>query len=99
MIERHVYLKLSEPSDESRGEIRESARTILSGIPGVLGVRTGIAADDLSSKSWDVVLVVRFASIEDYEPYRDHPEHRRFVDKVVAPRAAARKAWNFEIEE
>jgi hypothetical protein len=41
---------------------------------------------------------VRFANPDDAAAYRAHPVHRRFVDEVVAPRAAARKGWTFSIE-
>ena len=39
---------------------------------------------------------VRVISLEDVDPYREHPVHRSYVDDFLKPRLAVLKAWNFE---
>jgi len=60
-------------------------------------VTVGIPADEASERSWDVSIVVRFRSVDDVEPYREHPEHRAYVDEFLRPRMVVIKAWNFDV--
>lgn len=97
MIERVHLLKLKAPhaTFAGRREIVERALAVLAAVPGVRGVTAGVPADEDAEKSWDVFIVVRFASVADIDPYRAHPEHRRFVDEFLAPRTDVKKGWNF----
>jgi hypothetical protein len=79
-----------------RREVVDHALAVLPGVPGVLGVTAGAPADAETEKSWDVFIVVRFGSLADIEPYRTHPEHRRFVDEFLAPLVDVKKGWNFD---
>jgi hypothetical protein len=98
MIERVHLLKLksAHATPRSRREVVDRTLAVLPSVPGVLGVTAGTSADEESQKSWDVFIVVRFASLADVEPYRVHPEHRRFVDEFLAPRVEMKKGWNFD---
>jgi hypothetical protein len=98
MIERVHLLKLKagHANPRSRREIVERALAVLGGLPGVRGVTAGAPADADTEKSWDVVIVVRFEALADIEPYRAHPEHRRFVDEYLGPLVDVKKGWNFE---
>ena len=98
MIERHHYLKFK--AEYATPEERETAaaRTleVLPTVPGVLGVTVGVPADDAAIAPWDLMITVRFPSLAEIEPYRAHPDHRRFVDEFLAPRVEVKKNWNFE---
>lgn len=98
MIERVHLLKLKSEhaTVRVRREIVERALAVLAGVPGVRGVTAGAPADTDTEKSWDVFIVVRFATTADIEPYRIHPEHRRFVDEFLAPLVDVKKGWNFD---
>jgi len=63
MIERVQLLKLKaeHATPEGRADVVEHALALLSGLPGVLGVRAGVPADADASKSWDVFIALRFA--------------------------------------
>ncbi|RMH36529.1 MAG: Dabb family protein [Deltaproteobacteria bacterium] len=99
MIERYVFIKLSDAhaTDAGRAEVIAKTRDALAAIPGVQGVTVGAPADEASRASWDVSIAVRFARLEDVATYRDHPAHRAYVDEFLAPRAEVIKAWNFEV--
>jgi len=98
MIERVHLLKLKAEHATARGrrEVVDRALAVLPGVPGVLGVTAGVAADEESQKAWDVILVVRFASVKEIDPYRTHAEHRQFVDDFLASRVEMKKGWNFD---
>ena len=40
-------------------------------------------------------LVGALEGLEDVEPYREHEEHRYFVDEFLDARIKVIKAWNF----
>lgn len=100
MVERVVLLKLKaeHATPHGRAEIAGRALAVLRAVPGVLSVTAGAPADEPSAKSWDVLIVTRFASAADADAYRTQPDHRRFVDEFVAPRCEVRKSWTFAIE-
>jgi hypothetical protein len=100
MIERVVLLKLKpeHATPEARAVVARRALEALRPIPGVLAVSAGAPADEAAEKSWDVIITTRFATLADADAYRDHPDHRRFVDEFVEPRCQVRKLWNFAIE-
>lgn len=100
MIERIAIVKLKpeHATPEGRAAVARRALEALRPIPGVLSVTAGGPADEGSARSWDVVIMTRFASSAQLDAYRGHPEHRRFVDEFVAPRAEVWKAWSFEVE-
>ena len=99
MVERYVFIKLkdAQSTPQGRREVVEHTREALPAIPGVASVVVGEPADGAAVASWDVSIAVRFDSIEDIEPYRAHPEHRRYVDEFLKPRMEVIKGWNFEI--
>ncbi|MEE4272138.1 MAG: Dabb family protein [Thermoanaerobaculales bacterium] len=99
MIERIVLLRMSEEftSDEALAEVAERSREVLPALPGVLECHVGLAADESTTASWHVVLVLRFASADAIPPYAAHPDHRAYVDEFLRPRLASIAAHNFEI--
>lgn len=100
MIDRVVLVKLNKEHAHpaARAEIVAHALDALKPLPGVVSVTAGVPADAASEASWDVSIVIRFASLDDFARYRVHPDHRRFVEEYLAPRADVRKAWSFEVE-
>ena len=98
MIERTVLVKLKEPyaGEVERREVASHSQKALARIPGVTGVTVAVAADEKTSGSWDLVITVRFAALEDVPTYGAHPVHRAYVDDYLRLRMEALKAWNFE---
>jgi hypothetical protein len=97
MILRTVLVKLTEEwaTPEGRAAVSAFGAEALSAIPGVVDAKGLIAADAASLASWDVMLQVRFASLEDVEVYRVHPEHLAFLNDYMSPKAAFKKVWNW----
>jgi hypothetical protein len=100
VIDRVVLVKLKKEYAHAaaRAEIARRALEVLRPLPGVVSVTAGGPGDAASEASWDVNITVRFASLDDFALYRSDPEHRRFADDYLAPRAEVRKAWSFTVE-
>lgn len=100
MIDRVVLVKLKKEhaTPAGRAEIAREALRVLPALPGVVSVTAGGPGDAAAAASWDVNITVRFAKPDDFALYRAHPEHRKFADEYLAPRAEVRKAWSFEVE-
>ncbi len=101
MFDRFVFVKFKDQwaNDQGVAEFVAESRRVLPKIPGVLRVRAGRPADAHAGKGWDVCLVLGFASLEDIEVYRVHPDHTAFLETFLAPRVEAKRVWNFESEE
>ena len=101
MIERLQLLKLrpEHATPEGRAGVVEQALSILSRVPGVLGVTAGVPADADAGKSWDVLIALRFAALADVGAVSAHAEHRRFADEFLAPRVEVKKSWSFVIRD
>ena len=99
MIQRIILLKLNKEfaTDSGRAAVIDHSRKVLTALPGVLRAEIGSPADETSAESWDISMVLNFASTDDLEPFRVHPEHRSYVDDYVKPKLALIKAWNFRI--
>jgi len=97
-IARHVYIRLkSEHQNEAgRAALAEASR-VLAEVPGVESLSVLMPADKQALDAWDACLVLRFAGLDAVAGYREHPDHRRFVDEFLRERAAVLKAWNFEL--
>lgn len=97
MVERIVLVKLADEHthDEARRAIAVHSVEALQAVPGVVAVWAGVPADPASAGSWDLQISVRFASIDDVEPYRVHPLHLAYREYLDA-RMTFIKAWNFE---
>jgi hypothetical protein len=49
--------------------------------------------------NYDYVVVGDFRSLDDYNVYRDHPAHRRFITDLIAGRVAERSAVQYEFAD
>jgi hypothetical protein len=92
-----VKLKKEHANPGARAEIAARALADLGGLPGVVSVTAGGPGDAACEASWDVNITVRCATLDDFAAYRAHPDHRRFADEYLAPRAEVRKAWTFAV--
>ncbi len=101
MIQRFVLFKLVDKhcNDADRREIAAYTRRAITTLPGVQSVDVGVPADEASTRSWDLSLVVYFDDVDAIAAYAEHPDHRRFVDEYMKPRVEVVKAWNFELTE
>jgi hypothetical protein len=97
MIIRTVLVKLIDEwaTDAGRAAVADHSQKALSAIPGVVEAHALVPADEKALASWDVMFDVRFAAIEDVQPYAVHPLHVSFLDDYLNPKAAVKKAWNW----
>lgn len=97
MVERLVLVKLDNENatPEGRREIARHSEEVLAALPGVQDVHVCGPADDRTAGSWDLAIKVRFARIDDIEPYLAHPVHRDYVDAYLSPRTMTLRGWNF----
>ncbi len=98
VIERYVYIRLKPEHCAEREAIAARSLEVLTGLPHVTEVRVGIPCDEHSDKAWDLSLAARFATMDELNSYREHPEHRALVDDYLAPRTKVVKAWNFSLQ-
>lgn len=98
-VTRIVLVKLTDEhcTDEGRAAAAAHTREVFSTLPGIEGFDVGVPADERARASWDMVIQVYFRSLDDVPAYVDHPDHRTYVDDFLSPRAATKKAWNFEV--
>ncbi len=50
----------------------------------------------LSDGSWDFAVSARFATVEDFNTYRHHPEHQSVLTELIEPICAERRSVQFE---
>ncbi|MDD9970653.1 MAG: Dabb family protein [Myxococcales bacterium] len=97
-IARHVYIRLkSEHQSEAGRAALAQASKALSDIAGVDSFALLRPADQHAHDAWDACLVLRFADLDAVGRYREHPDHRGYVDGFLHEHAAVIKAWNFEL--
>lgn len=97
MIERYVFIKLKDEHLHERGALAQRIAEVVGTVPGVVGVRAGTPAEERSASAWDLSVAIRFERLEDVEPYKVHPDHRRLVDEELRPKMIILKAWNFAL--
>ena len=99
MYERHVLVKLNDDwaTEERIAEVRSHSESVLSKLPGVQSMRSGIPSKMHGAKGWDLCFVMGFAREEDIEPYRVHPDHLAFLNDFLLPKTAAKRVWNFSM--
>ena len=51
----------------------------------------------LAEGNFDYAIVADFASVTDYETYRDDPEHQRIIAEFIKPRVAQRAAVQYQL--
>ncbi|MEO0650470.1 MAG: Dabb family protein [Planctomycetota bacterium] len=90
-IEHVVLCWLEEPGNPEHRRAVIEASEALRAIPEVRRLQVGVALPSertVVDDSFDVALVIGFASAEDLAVYETHPEHVRRVEQVFAPLSA-----------
>ena len=70
-------------SDEQKKAVLDSGRRVLGGIPQVLSLLVGKVSQEDSEFQYGLVVGVR--NKEDLEGYRNHPEHRKWLEETYLP--------------
>ncbi len=84
--------------EEGAAQLRAKGREVLSRIPGVMAVETGVAIQP-EDPQYRYVWLVRFCQPEVIAHYRDHPVHVEYADKHFRPVAGNRITIDFELDE
>ncbi len=94
---RHVVLFTFRPdvTAEQVAELGTALDELVTSQPEVVGYRHGPDVG-LADGNADYALVGDFASVADYETYRDHPRHRAFIDDHVVGAVVSRVAVQFD---
>ena len=79
MINHIVLFKLHDREDAA--ELVRRLNALGGQIPEVRHLEAGTDVTG-SERSFDVALVSRFASVDDLNTYRDHPDHRKLVEWI-----------------
>ena len=85
-------------SEEEAAALREEGRRVLSKIPGVRAVETGVAIQPPDAP-YRYTWLVRFCQPQVIEYYRDHPDHVKYADERFRPVAGNRVTIDFELDE
>jgi hypothetical protein len=99
MIQRVVAIKLKSAyaNDADREQVAAASRDVLGAVPAVRSIDVATPADAATTRSWDLLLLLRFDDLAAVEAYRAHPNHRRYVDVFLRPMLEVIKVWNFEL--
>jgi transcriptional regulator NrdR family protein len=79
MLQHYVFIRYQKNvSDE---HIQEFSRRMLALRTSIMGIKhLEIGRDILHDvRSWDLILIMRFASVDTLRSYQQHPEHQRVM--------------------
>jgi hypothetical protein len=86
MINHVVLFKLKDYSLAEKSEIISEMKFLLDGLKGKIYelkyIEVGVNYE-LDAKSYDLVLISHFDSIEDLDKYRVHPEHKKVLARFA----------------
>lgn len=85
MINHVVLFKLKEYSTEEKSKVIAELKTLLEGLKDKIEVVKYLEVGlnyELEAKSYDMVLLSHFETIEDLDEYRVHPEHLKVVKRI-----------------
>ena len=79
MLQHYILIKYQKSaSDEHIAEFRRRMLALRTSIPGIEYMEIG--CDILhDARSWDLILIMRFASIDALRRYQQHPEHQKVM--------------------
>ena len=79
MLQHYVLIKYQKgTSDEHVAEFCRRMLALRTGIPGIEHLEIG--RDVLrDARSWDLILIMRFASTAALRSYQQHPEHQKLM--------------------
>ncbi|MCB1005458.1 MAG: Dabb family protein [Acidimicrobiales bacterium] len=96
---RHVVLLRWTPQAgaDQRQAVLDALRRLPAAIPEIdryrLGTDLGLAEGNAG-----LSVIADFATVADYEVYRDHPEHQRVIAELIKPILAGRSALQYEVD-
>jgi len=99
MIQRIVLIKFKDDyaNEAGRTAAVEHTRRVFSNLPHVREFSVGTPSDKASGAAWDLCIQARFDDMDSVEAYGVQPDHADYVRDYLNPRAAVKKAWNFQI--
>jgi hypothetical protein len=79
MLQHYVLIRYDKSvSDDHIGEFCSRMLALRTSVPGIEHLEIG--RDVLrDARSWDLILIMRFASVEALRSYQRHPEHQRVM--------------------
>lgn len=96
MLRHVVLLHLRADAPDGRaGEIAEALRELPATVSSLRSYEVGIDAG-LAEGNAHVVVVADFDDAEGFHRYRDHPDHVRVIEELIAPALERRSAVQFE---
>lgn len=98
MINHVVLFKLKDFPEDEKLKVIVEMKSLLEGLKGKIEelkyMEVGVNYE-LNAKSYDMVLISHFNSLDDLDKYRVHPEHQKVVARF-AETAAERAAVDYE---
>jgi fructose-bisphosphate aldolase class II len=92
----HLVIYNASTDAARTGAMMVEGRRVLSGIPGVRRVHTGMSLRE--GAAYRHCWLVRFANAAVIDSYRDHPDHRAFADNHFRPLAADRLTIDYQLD-
>jgi stress responsive alpha/beta barrel protein len=88
LITHVVQFKLKNPSPENLKKTKEVLLNMKGKIPQLLDIVVGV---DLlrSERSYDLVLITKFSSMDDLKIYQDHPIHQNVLGFMATVRESS----------
>jgi hypothetical protein len=93
MVERIMLLKLHDY--DQRAEVATAVRSALLELEGIEDFSVGLPADVAAAKSWDISVVLLFASEAATSLTLAGEGFGKFLEELT-PKTQVVKAWNFE---
>lgn len=94
MVERILLFKLKDP--QTREEVASLTLRALSAVRTLEELSVGLPADEASEKSWDLSVVMGFATQQDLDAALESPFFHSYIQRDMEDRYEVLKAWNFK---
>lgn len=93
MVERILLFKLKDAS--TRDEVASLTLRALSGLRTLEELSVGVPADEASAKSWDLSVVMGFATLDDLTAALESSFFHSYMQRDMEGRYEVVKAWSF----
>lgn len=97
MIERTVLIRLKPEVRAEAATVAAHTQEVLADAVGVLSVHAAVAADARTEQLWDLMISLRFESLEAVERYRADPRHRKYLEVYLRPLLGGIRAFNWTL--
>ena len=99
MIERTVLIRLKPEIRSEAMTVATHTQEVLGDAVGVLSVHTAVAADERTEQLWDVMISLRFESLQAVDRYRADPRHRKYLEVYLRPLLETIRAFNWQLSD